>query len=845
MTRQTAFKKPMLVVLCLFAVFLMQISETYAHQNVGSSPLQTQTSAAGESTKDPSANLAAEKQSDLSQMLPHGVCLLWDGSLLLLHVISDSIIALAYFSIPIALIVFVRKRKDLAFSWIFLLFAAFIVACGTTHLMAIFMIWTPAYWLDGTVKALTATISLVTSILLWPLIPKAIALPSPAQLQAVNRDLQFQILQRNRDIAERKKAEVKFRDLLESAPDAVVIVNQSGEIVIVNGETEKLFKYARSDLLGKPVEILMPERFRQRHPQQRNKFVDNATLRPMGDGFILYGLRSDGTEFPIEISLGPIQTDEGILVTASVRDITQRKLLEEQLRAKNDELADQNRRVQETSRLKTEFLANMSHELRTPLNGIIGFAEIMHDEKVGPISQDHKEYLGDILTSARHLLQLINDVLDLSKVEAGKMEFIPEPTDPAMIVAEVRDIVRTLAAKKRISLETEIDPALAPIETDRRSLKQILYNYLSNALKFTPEDGHVIVRVKTEDAERFRVEVEDSGIGIKPEDLGELFIEFRQLDATAAKKYPGTGLGLALTKRIVEAQGGEIGVDSTPRKGSTFFALLPRVLKSGHNGADEARKVLPRPGAPFILIVEDEVSDRACISRMLQSAGYAVETVATGAEALVRCREQRFDAITLDIMLPDMSGRAVLEKLRERGLNQDTPVIVTTLLAHKGIVAGFRVTDILPKPVSEGAVLEALKRCGLQPHTAQPILVIDDDVAALKLAEQILQQLGYRAICELDAAQALETATKENPAAIVLDLLMPGMNGFEFLKRFRKMSTGRHTPVIIWTGKDLTELERVELEIDASSIARKDHRGDTLLNELENVLHASTPSTQP
>ena len=247
-----------------------------------------------------------------------------------------------------------------------------------------------------------------------------------------------------------------------------------------------------------------------------------------------------------------------------------------------EESKEQSYRIQEANRRKSEFLANMSHELRTPLNGIIGFAEIMHDGKVGAISERHKEFLGDILSSSRHLLQLINDVLDLSKVEAGKLEFVPERTDPAMVVGEARDVVRALAAKKRINVTSEIDPALGVIESEQKSLKQILYNYLSNALKFTPDDGAVTVRVRAEDAKNFRIEVEDSGIGIKPEDVGRLFVEFQQLDATTAKKYAGTGLGLALTKRIVEAQGGRVGVTSTPGKGSIFYAVLPRVLAPAH-----------------------------------------------------------------------------------------------------------------------------------------------------------------------------------------------------------------------------------------------------------------------
>jgi signal transduction histidine kinase len=231
--------------------------------------------------------------------------------------------------------------------------------------------------------------------------------------------------------------------------------------------------------------------------------------------------------------------------------------------------------------LKSEFLANMSHELRTPLNGIIGFAELMHDGKVGPIAQSHKEYLGDILISARHLLELINDVLDLSKVEAGKMEFNPQAVNLPALVAEVCEIVRAVASKKRINLRTEIDGELSIIEADARSLKQILYNYVSNAVKFTPEEGIVTVRARADGAAYYRIEVEDTGIGIKSEDLSRLFVEFQQLDASSAKKYPGTGLGLALTKRIAEAQGGRVGVESAPDKGSVFHAVLPRCQPRG------------------------------------------------------------------------------------------------------------------------------------------------------------------------------------------------------------------------------------------------------------------------
>jgi two-component system, sensor histidine kinase and response regulator len=251
------------------------------------------------------------------------------------------------------------------------------------------------------------------------------------------------------------------------------------------------------------------------------------------------------------------------------------KKLNEQLDQKVAELEQQNRRVQDVNRLKSEFLANMSHELRTPLNAIIGFAQLMHDGKVGAVSVQHQEYLGDILGSARHLLQLINDILDLSKVEAGKMEFSPEPVNLKRIISEVCQVLHALSASKRLTVEIEVLAVVEQLIIDPAKLKQVLYNYLSNAIKFTPEEGRIMVRAIREDSENFRLEVEDTGIGIPAEEVGKLFVEFQQLESGTTKKHQGTGLGLALTKKIVEAQGGRVGVQSTQGRGSVFYAILP------------------------------------------------------------------------------------------------------------------------------------------------------------------------------------------------------------------------------------------------------------------------------
>ena len=385
--------------------------------------------------------------------------------------------------------------------------------------------------------------------------------PVEISLSPLQTEAGTMVMSAVRDITDRRKAEQKFRALLESAPDAMVIVGRDGKIALVNTQTERLFGYARADLLGKPVETLVPERFRGRHDQHRDSFFLQPRARAMGEGLELYGLRSDGTEFPVEISLSPLETEDGLFVSSAIRDATQRRRYEQTL--------------QDASRLKSEFLANMSHELRTPLNGVIGFSEFLIDEKAGPLNQKQKDYLNDVLTSGQHLLRLINDILDLSKIEAGRMEVLPEVFEVSKVIDEVCSVVSPLARRKNIKVHQRIATGIGSVFLDRGKLVQILYNLVSNALKFTDDGGEVMVCLDMDATQQLRLTVTDTGIGIEPGDLDKLFVEFQQLEQGTTRRYGGTGLGLALTKRLAEVQNGSVRVTSEPGKGSRFTVSLP------------------------------------------------------------------------------------------------------------------------------------------------------------------------------------------------------------------------------------------------------------------------------
>ena len=442
------------------------------------------------------------------------------------------------------------------------------------------------------------------------------------------------------------KAESRFRDLLEAAPDGILEVDRNGSIVLCNAATEKIFGYQREELLGRPVEMLIPEGSHAAHQQHRTNYWNRPITRPMGKSLTLHAQRKDGSRFPVEISLSPVRSDDGFRVTAIIRDVTDRKIAEEQIRAVNQQLQQRNQEVERANRLKSEFLASMSHELRTPLHTILGFTELLEEEVDGPLNERQRRFVSHVHQDAQHLLELINDILDLSKIEAGKLELRFEVFDARQAVEEVVASLQGRADGKNLTVENRIAADCA-VKADRVRFKEIFYNLLSNAVKFTLEGGRIEIDSQLRDSSRgseLGFSVKDTGIGIPKREQASIFDKFYQVGSTTKGVREGTGLGLAITKQLVEMHGGGISVESEPGKGSTFSFTVP---------LDSPQK---ETVDPLILIVEDEPSAQELLVTYLEPRGFHTAVAPTIQKAIEIARKSRPSAVTLDLGLPGYSG---------------------------------------------------------------------------------------------------------------------------------------------------------------------------------------------
>ena len=488
----------------------------------------------------------------------------------------------------------------------------------------------------------------------------------------------------------------RFRELLEVAPDSIIEVDRQGSIVLCNAATERLFGFRSEELLGRPVEILIPESVRVVHQIHRSDYGKKPVTRPMGKGLILRAQRKNGTEFPVEISLSPTQTGNGGRVTAIIRDVTDRIIAEEHLRAVNQQLQQRNEEVERANRLKSEFLASMSHELRTPLHTILGFTELLQEEVDGPLNERQKRFVTHVHQDAEHLLELINDILDLSKIEAGKMELRLEVFDARQAVEEVVASILGRAEAKSIALENRVANGL-PVNADRVRFKEIFYNLLSNAVKFTLEGGRIeIDSTRIGNVPSFSVK--DTGIGIARQELASIFDKFYQAGSTTKGVREGTGLGLAITRHLVEMHGGVLKVESEPGKGSTFSFTLP-----GEKTVFDTAKRL-------ILIVEDEPAAQELLVTYLEPQGFETAVASTVQQAIEIARSRRPSAVTLDLSLPGYSGWRALEELHDRGEFRLVPIIVVSVRDNDGSAQRRGAAAFLQKPLKRDLLMQTLRQ---------------------------------------------------------------------------------------------------------------------------------------
>jgi PAS domain S-box-containing protein len=547
------------------------------------------------------------------------------------------------------------------------------------------------------------------------------------------------------DVTDRKKSEEQFQRLLESAPDAMVIVNRAGTITVVNSQTEMLFGYPRAELLGRGIECLVPARFAG-HAADRAAFIAGPHVRRMGSKRELFGLRSDGSEIPVEISLSPLETEDGPLVISAIRDVTERRRVEAELRQAKTE-------AEAASRAKSEFLATMSHEIRTPMNGVIGAVGLLLD---GELTQRQRELAGIARSSAHSLLTLINDILDISKIEAGKMPIDQTPFDLVTMLEDVGEMFAQRAEDKKIELVLRYAPdARRRFVGDAGRIRQVLVNLVGNAIKFS-ERGHVLVSVgegpsdEREPLATLRFAIEDTGIGITPEAVGRLFERFAQADASTTRRFGGTGLGLAICKRLVELMGGEIGVTSRAGEGSTFWFTLPLLIDASpapapapmaaditaarvllvddHTAARHAADALvASPARPRfqgrVLVADDNTTNQRVAQLALEGLGCHVELAGNGAEAVVMLQQRSYDLVFMDCEMPELDGFEATREIREgearlANIGSPTPhprVPVVAMTAkvlpgdrEKCLAAGM--DDYLSKPVQLPTLVKVLER---------------------------------------------------------------------------------------------------------------------------------------
>jgi PAS domain S-box-containing protein len=650
-----------------------------------------------------------------------------------------------------------------------------------------------------------------------------------------------------RDITGRKRVEDALREseellglMIDSVRDyAIFRLDSSGNVTTWNQGAERIKGYRAEEILGRHFSCFYTQEDRDGGKPARELQIAIAEGRYEEEG---WRVRKDGSTFWANVIITALIDRAGTLRGFSkvTRDVSERKRATELLKENNKELDLRNREVERATKLKSKFLATMSHELRTPLNAIVGFSDLLGDGTAGELNEKQKRFVNHIKQGSAHLLQLINDILDLSKIEAGQLEFHLQDIVVADALPEVLSTIRPLAMAKNIQVEHG-DDNLA-IYADRVRFKQILYNLLSNAVKFTPPEGRIQIDCFSE-REQIFISIRDTGVGIPLEEQQAIFEEFRQAETKKGDHPEGTGLGLTITKRLVEGQGGTISVQSAPGKGSCFTFSLPAgfAKKPAESPAVEVNipEAVPQSAnKPLVLIVDDEPSARELLSSYLGD-NYRVAMADSGASAIRKVKELQPDAITLDVLMSGGSGFETLVTLRHTPETQHIPIIIVSIVDQKNMGFALGATDYIIKPIRKSVLLDCVRRyVPSRVDDDSAVLLVDDDPKTLELLEETLRSVGYEVQSVQCGSRALEVLSSKLVGAVLLDLLMPGMDGFEVIRHIREQPTLRDLPIFVMTAKTLTAEELRLLNRDTQALFQKSGSWhQQLLREMQRVLH--------
>jgi len=642
---------------------------------------------------------------------------------------------------------------------------------------------------------------------------------------------------------EELKTQKKMESIIENILSGVILIDAKTHLITdVNPVAEKMIGLPRDKIVGKICHEFICPAEKGKCPISDLGETVNRSERVL--------INKEGKKIPILKSVASVTLSGRDFLIESFVDLSKIKEAEK-------ELVQAKIIAESANRAKSDFLATMSHELRTPLNSIIGFSDLILEGNAGDLKENQKRDISNISTSGKHLLSLINNVLDLSKIEAGKMELHPEGFPVEEVILEVKQLMASLANKKNIKINYSSDEDVGKVFADKTKIKQILYNLLSNAVKFTPEGGTIDVKVENA-GKMVRFSVQDSGIGISSEDMKKLFTPFTQLDSAANRQYEGSGLGLTLVKKFVELHNGKLEVESEPGKGTKFtFELAikedPKDIEKKDTALEKqtveiddksssavSTHIEPKNSTgdeDLILVVEDDDASRELLEETLKYSGYRVVSTSRGMEAIELAEKTHPIAITLDIMMPGMDGWEVLNKLKNNEKTKDIPVIITTMLDERKIGTAPGAEEHFIKPVQKKTLIATLERIR-KGSTDSPfhLLVVDDEKVAVEMIEEMLKGMNFEVTSAFGGKEAIDIALKNRPDAILLDLMMPEVTGFDVIRTLKSKEESRDIPIIVCTAK---YLEKDDLEIlnkDISGVIRKgEFNKEKLISHIKNL----------